>query len=44
MDGPLGDLGGLFEEIRDEHRVVLLISLLGRKVRLQVPAELVAAD
>jgi transcriptional antiterminator RfaH len=44
MDGPLADLDGLFEEIRDEHRVVLLISLLGRKVRLQVPTELVAAE
>jgi hypothetical protein len=33
----------LFEEMRDENRVVLLVSLLGRKVRMQVPAAAVAA-
>jgi transcriptional antiterminator RfaH len=43
LEGPLADLNGLFEEMRDESRVVLLVSLLGRKVRMQVPATAVAA-
>jgi transcriptional antiterminator RfaH len=43
LEGPLADLNGLFEEMRDENRVVLLVSLLGRKVRMQVPAAAVAA-
>jgi transcriptional antiterminator RfaH len=42
-DGPFADLGGLFEEVRDHERVVLLISLLGRKVRALVPAMAVEA-
>jgi transcriptional antiterminator RfaH len=43
LEGPLAELNGLFEEMRDENRVVLLVSLLGRKVRMQVPAAAVAA-
>lgn len=43
VDGPLADVDGLFEEVRDENRVVVLISLLGRKVRMQVPAGAVVA-
>jgi transcriptional antiterminator RfaH len=43
LEGPLADISGLFEEMRDENRVVLLVSLLGRKVRMQVPAAAVAA-
>ncbi len=43
LEGPLADLSGLFEEMRDENRVVLLVSLLGRKVRMQVPTAAVAA-
>jgi len=43
LEGPLADVNGLFEEMRDENRVVLLVSLLGRKVRMQVPATAVAA-
>jgi transcriptional antiterminator RfaH len=43
MEGPLADLNGLFEEMRDENRVVLLVSLLGRQVRMQVPLAAVAA-
>ena len=43
MQGPFTDVDGLFEEIRDEDRVVLLVSLLGRKVRIQVPTEVVTA-
>jgi transcriptional antiterminator RfaH len=42
-EGPLADISGLFEEMRDENRVVLLVSLLGRKVRMQVPTAAVAA-
>jgi transcriptional antiterminator RfaH len=43
LEGPMADVNGLFEEMRDENRVVLLVSLLGRKVRMQVPAAVVAA-
>lgn len=43
LEGPLVDVSGLFEEMRDENRVVLLVSLLGRKVRMQVPVAAVAA-
>jgi len=43
LDGPLAELSGLFEEMRDDSRVVLLVSLLGRQVRMQVPAAAVAA-
>ncbi len=43
IEGPLADLSGLFEEMRDENRVVLLVSLLGRQVRMQVPAAAVEA-
>jgi transcriptional antiterminator RfaH len=42
-EGPLADMSGLFEEMRDENRIVLLVSLLGRKVRMQVPLAVVAA-
>jgi transcriptional antiterminator RfaH len=43
LEGPMADMNGLFEEMRDENRVVLLVSLLGRKVRMQVPVAAVAA-
>lgn len=43
LDGPLADMNVLFEEMRDENRVVLLVSLLGRKVRMQVSAAAVVA-
>jgi transcriptional antiterminator RfaH len=43
LDGPMADINGLFEEMRDENRVVLLVSLLGRQVRMQVPAGAVTA-
>jgi transcriptional antiterminator RfaH len=43
LEGPLADVNGLFEEMRDENRVVLLVSLLGRKVRMQVSAAAVVA-
>jgi transcriptional antiterminator RfaH len=43
VQGALANIDALFEEIRDEDRVILLVSLLGRKVRMQVPAEVVTA-
>lgn len=43
MDGAFADVSGLFEEMRDENRAVLLVSLLGRKVRVIVPAAEVTA-
>jgi transcriptional antiterminator RfaH len=43
MEGPLADMNGLFEEMRDENRVVLLVSLLGRQVRMQVSVAAVVA-
>jgi transcriptional antiterminator RfaH len=43
LEGPLADVSGLFEEMRDENRIILLVSLLGRKVRMQVPVAAVAA-
>jgi transcriptional antiterminator RfaH len=41
--GAFADVSGLFEEARDENRVILLLSLLGRKVRVEVPAVEVTA-
>jgi transcriptional antiterminator RfaH len=43
VDGAFADVSGLFEEMRDENRAVLLISLLGRKVRVNVLAAEVTA-
>jgi transcriptional antiterminator RfaH len=43
LEGPLADLNGLFEEMRDENRVILLVSLLGRQVRMQVPMAAIEA-
>ena len=43
IDGAFAEVSGLFEEMRDENRAVLLISLLGRKVRVNVPAAGVTA-
>jgi transcription antitermination factor NusG len=43
LEGPLAEVSGLFEEMRDENRIILLVSLLGRKVRMQVPVAAVAA-
>lgn len=43
VQGPFTDVDVLFDEIRDQDRVVILVSLLGRKVRIQVPSEVVAA-
>lgn len=43
LDGPFADVSGLFEEARDENRVVLLLSILGRQVRVVAPAAEVTA-
>lgn len=42
LDGPLADLVGLFD-MGDEQRVILLLSLLGRPVRVELPRTAVAA-
>lgn len=40
--GPFAEYEGLFDEMVDENRVILLLDLLGRKVRTQVPYEALA--
>lgn len=42
IEGPFADCDGLFQEMRDDQRVVLLFTLLGREVRTVVPAAAVA--
>lgn len=39
VTGAFADYTALFEEMVDEKRVVLLLDLLGQKVRLQMPVE-----
>ena len=41
--GPMADVEGLFECIDDKHRVVVLLSLMGREVRTHLPAEALEA-
>jgi transcriptional antiterminator RfaH len=43
IDGPLNDLEGLFESSTDEERVTILLSLMGREVKVRVPLETVYA-
>lgn len=43
-DGAFYDSVGLFAEMADNERVVLLLSLLGREVRVQVPLQAVTVD
>ena len=43
-DGPFADVSALFEEARDDNRVILLLSLLGRKVRVQASVDEVTAE
>ena len=43
-DGAFSDRIGLFEYASDEQRVILLLDLLGRKVRVRVPADQVSRD
>jgi len=42
-EGPFLDQIGLFEQVDDSMRVVILLSLLGRNVRIKVPAYAVRA-
>ena len=39
--GPFAEYEAIFQAMRDEDRVIALLSLLGRKVRVQVPVEAV---
>jgi transcriptional antiterminator RfaH len=43
MSGALADCLGFFESMADHDRVILLLDLLGRKVRVQAPLEAVVA-
>jgi transcriptional antiterminator RfaH len=43
-DGAFADAIGLFAGVSDEHRVILLLDLLGRKVRVRMPAEHVSRE
>lgn len=43
VEGPFADCDGLFQELRDDQRVVLLFTLLGREVRTVVPVTAIAA-
>lgn len=43
VTGALADCLGFFERMADRDRVILLLDLLGRKVRVQAPLEAVAA-
>jgi transcriptional antiterminator RfaH len=43
VSGALADCLGLFERMADRERVILLLDLLGRKVRVQAPLDHVAA-
>jgi transcriptional antiterminator RfaH len=43
-DGAFYDTTGLFAEMADGERVVVLLNLLGRQVRVQVPLQAVTVD
>lgn len=43
VDGPLADIPGIFEEAHDDKRVLLLLTLLGRDLRVVVPTSAIAA-
>ena len=42
-DGPFAELGGVFECIDDQERVVLLLEFMGRTVRTKLPGHAVTA-
>lgn len=44
VSGALAECFGLFEKMADRDRVVLLLDLLGRKVRVKAPLDVVAAS
>jgi transcriptional antiterminator RfaH len=41
IEGPLTDLAGIFEEMVDRDRAVLLLDILGRSVRVRLPRTVV---
>ena len=43
IDGPLNDMEGLFDCPNDEDRITVLLSLMGREVKVRVPLETVYA-
>jgi transcriptional antiterminator RfaH len=43
LEGAFADCLGLYEGMKDSERVAILLDLLGRKVRVTVDAEAVAA-
>lgn len=43
MDGPFADQVGLFSRIADDHRVIVLLELLGRSVQVRVVKDAVFA-
>lgn len=43
IDGPLNDLEGLFDSSTDKERINVLFNLMGRKVKVRVPLEIVYA-
>ena len=43
LDGVFADATGVLEQVADERRVAILLSLLGREVRMFVPAASVGA-
>jgi transcriptional antiterminator RfaH len=42
LDGVFAEYRGVFERLADDHRVTVLLELLGREVRVFVPATSVA--
>ena len=42
-EGALADQIGLFEGVSDDERVTILVTLLGREVKVRVPVETVCA-
>lgn len=44
VSGALADCLGLFERMADRDRVILLLDLLGRRVRVEAPLQAVAAS
>ncbi len=43
IEGALSDFVGIFEEVADDRRVIVLLDLLGRQVRLKAPLKALAA-
>lgn len=42
-DGPLADQVGLFAKVADDHRVIVLLELLGRSVQVRVAKDAISA-